>query len=674
MTLDLDAAFGKDGVSFAYTAESGDDAVATVSVRDGQLSIDPQASGVVSVSVTATGDDGSQTVRSFDVRVASVLDTDVAYMPATGDERREGFVRVINRSAAAGEARIRPVDADGGTHGPLTLSLPAHGTRHFNSGDLERGNPSKGLSGGVGPVRGGWRLEVDSDLDIEVLSYIRTRDGFLTAMHDTVPENGGVHHVAIFNPGSNTGQVSLLRVNNPGPKDALVTVRGIDDHGASPGGEVEMTVPAGAERTISAADLESGSGVTGALGDGAGKWRLTVSSDAPIQVMSLLESPGGHLTNLSTVPAAEGALRLVPLFPSASDALGRQGFVRVINAGATAAEVAIGAFDESDRDYDPLTLTVAAREAVHFNSDDLELGNAGKGLTGSTGSGVGDWRLELRSDADLEVLSYIRTLDGFLTSMHDVAPGVENRYRVAVFNPGSNTSQVSVLRLINVGGEDAAVRIEGIDDAGVSPGLPVALTVPAGGSREVSAAELESGEGMRGKLGDGTGKWRLTVASEQPVLVMSLLSSPTGHLTNLSTVPVGLHASGSNSITIEDGEIYKDGEFANFGTGVDPALPPAWVVSGADVRLDGVRVYADGSVRADIDPNDAVVDPDVRYFFTFEWEDETLVVERTGDIVDVRFTPPNAAAVTAFYELLVNDTAGSVTLSDAPRVAATPRP
>ena len=41
---------------------------------------------------------------------------------------------------------------------------------------------------------------------------------------------------------------------------------------------------------------------------------------------------------------------------------------------------------------------------------------------------------------------------------------------------------------------------------------------------------------MSGALGTGTGKWRLSVTSEQLIEVMSLLSSPTGHLTNLSTV------------------------------------------------------------------------------------------------------------------------------------------
>ena len=60
---------------------------------------------------------------------------------------------------------------------------------------------------------------------------------------------------------------------------------------------------AGASRTLSAQALESGDGVDGFLGDGAGKWQLTVEADRPIHAMSLLTSPTGHLTNLSTAPA-----------------------------------------------------------------------------------------------------------------------------------------------------------------------------------------------------------------------------------------------------------------------------------------------------------------------------------------------------------------------------------
>ena len=42
---------------------------------------------------------------------------------------------------------------------------------------------------------------------------------------------------------------------------------------------------------------------------------------------------------------------------------------------------------------------------------------------------------------------------------------------------------------------------------------------------------------MEGALGDGAEKWQLSVESEQSLVVMSLLSNPTGHLTNLSTTP-----------------------------------------------------------------------------------------------------------------------------------------
>ena len=359
-------------------------------------------------------------------------------------------------------------------------------------------------------------------------------------MHDVAPVGEAGHRVVTFNPGSNFNQVSRLRLINLGDAAAEVTVTGIDDAGGSPGTSAEFEIPVGESFTLTASDLEAGVGVEGALGDGTGKWRLQVTSNVPIETMSLLSSPTGHLTNLSTVPVRPGeadAPHAVPLFPSASDPLGRQGFVRVINRSTEAGNVRIATYDDSDLAYEAVTLSIGAGATVHFNSNDLELGNVAKGLSGSTGAGVGDWRLVLSSELDIQVLAYIRTTDGFLTSMHDVAPGLEDDHRVAIFNPGSNPNQVSRLRLVNPGTEDAQVAITGADDAGASGGS-VTVTVPAGASRTIAAADLEAGgDGFAGSLGDGEGKWRLAVTSEQPVIVMNLLSSPTGHLTNLSTAP-----------------------------------------------------------------------------------------------------------------------------------------
>ena len=86
----------------------------------------------------------------------------------------------------------------------------------------------------------------------------------------------------------------------------------------------------------------------------------------------------------------------------------------------------------------------------------------------------------------------------------------------------------------------AEATITGVDDEGAMPGTAVGVAVPAGSSRKLTSAELESGEADAidsGALGDGDGKWRLRVASDRPILVVSLLENPTGHLTNLSTAP-----------------------------------------------------------------------------------------------------------------------------------------
>ena len=457
---------------------------------------------------------------------------------------RQGFVRIINHSSVAGELVVEGFDDSGMRVGPLGLSIGAGVARHFNSGDFESGNVDKGIAVGVGPPSvGAWRLEFSSELDLEVLSYARTPDGFVTSLHDTAPATAGVHRAVFLNPGGNVDQVSRLRLVNPGAEDARVTITGTDDAGGM-SAEVVVALPAGVAREWTAAELESGAGTDGALGDGDGKWRLSVSSDRPVVAMSLIESPTQHLTNLSTLPSTPGRTagsHVVPLFPSASDLDGRQGFVRVANRSEEAREVRIEAFDRSDWEYEPLALSVGAGEVASFNSNDLELGNSDKGLTGSTGAGDGDWWLELSSGGDdIGVWAYIRTADGFLTSMHDLIPEADGAHRVVFFNPAKNARQVSVLWLVNPGDGDARVTITGVDDLGETPGTAVRMTVPAGSSRRLTSVDLESGDAEaieEGALGDGVGKWRLEVESDLPIRVMSLIENPTGHLTNLSTAP-----------------------------------------------------------------------------------------------------------------------------------------
>ena len=476
----------------------------------------------------------SDTAGSGDRAVAA---HGVPLFPTASDGFRQGFVRVINHSSRTGEIRLDATDDAGDAHGPITLTIGARETVHFNSRDLELGNLAKGLSGRTGPGTGDWRLSLESDLDIEVLAYVRTADGFLTSMHDVVASEEGVHRVPTFNPASNPDQTSSLRIVNHGVSDAQVAIRGIDDTGLVGNAVVRVSISPGAARTLDAQQLESGTDEWDGLGDGTGKWRLDVESEQPIEVMSLLESPTGHLSNLSTAPAnVQDDVHTVPLFPSARDA--RQGFVRIINHSDERGEVRIEPFDDSEWDYGAVTLDIEANATAHFNSDDLETGNPEKGLSHGVGAGEGDWRLELESDLDIEVLNYVRTPGGFLTAMHDIAPSFGVRHRIAVFNPASNLAQVSQLRLVNTGDLATEVAITGVDGQGVTSASEVRLTVPAGRSRTLSAQQLEWGDAeLDGALGEGQGKWQLNVRSEQPIMAMSLLRSPTGHLTNLSTAP-----------------------------------------------------------------------------------------------------------------------------------------
>ena len=197
---------------------------------------------------------------------------------------------------------------------------------------------------------------------------------------------------------------------------------------------------------------------------------------------------------------------------------------------AEGGEVRVEAVDDEGTPADPVTLSVGASQAIHLNSQDLEGGSADKGLPDGIGPGQGDWRLALSSALDIEVLAYIRTKDGFVTSMHDLAPAAADGllHRVAFFNPGSNYRQASHLLLVNRGNEDAETTIEGIDDGGLSPGTTVRVQVPAGKAVSLASKALEEGgDGFEGALGDGKGKWRLWVTLDQPLLVASLLDTPT---------------------------------------------------------------------------------------------------------------------------------------------------
>ena len=233
----------------------------------------------------------------------------------------------------------------------------------------------------------------------------------------------------------------------------------------------------------------------------------------------------------------------IPLFVSAFTSDAPQGRLRILNSSGESGTVEIYAIDDAGARFGPATFTLNAGAAVEFEPFDFSSGNPAKGLSNDLRIGDGHFRLVLDADFPIQPSAYVRAPDGTLAAMHDtvrratVAGSGQYRYDVPIFNPASEVTQVSRLRLINSGDTAATVMIEGRDDSGaVATGGSVQLTLAAGGAQTLTAQQLEAGiAGLTGQLGAGTGKWRLTVSSDQPLQVVNIVAASAGYWNNLST-------------------------------------------------------------------------------------------------------------------------------------------
>ena len=236
------------------------------------------------------------------------------FVTASTTGEPQGVLRILNGTLESGTVEIYAINDTGTRSGPATFTLNASAAAQFTATDLQSGNATLGLTGGVGANVGDARLEIETDLSIVPLAYVRAADGTLSAMHDTVrgasvaEDDRYRYDVPIFNPSTEVTQVSRLRLINPGDTAAAVTIEGRDDSGAeASGGSVQLTLSAGGAQTLTAQQLEAGStGLTGQLGAGTGKWRLSVSADQAIQVVNVVVASAGYSNNLSTtaVPGA----------------------------------------------------------------------------------------------------------------------------------------------------------------------------------------------------------------------------------------------------------------------------------------------------------------------------------------------------------------------------------
>ena len=107
-------------------------------------------------------------------------------VPAPTTGAPQGVVRILNGTDESGTVEIYAIDDAGTRSGPATFTLNASAAVQFTATDLAAGNATLGLTGGIGTDVGDARLQIETDLAIVPLAFVRAADGTLSAMHDTV--------------------------------------------------------------------------------------------------------------------------------------------------------------------------------------------------------------------------------------------------------------------------------------------------------------------------------------------------------------------------------------------------------------------------------------------------------------------------------------------------------
>ena len=404
------------------------------------------------------------------------------FMSASDWYGRTSVVRIVNRSDRSGIVYIDSYDASGDVYAPVELAIEGGATVHLNSRDLEQGNEGKGMDGLTGPARAGdWWLSLDSELALDIRSFVQHEDGFVTTMHEAVAPLGDTHSVP-FIAGLQDGQTTRLRFVNPSPIQAQIEVFAVNANGERYASTIVETLPARGSATLTSRDLEHAFG-RDLLADAA-NWCFHVEASDTIRVMNLLESASGRLANLSSATTnlfAGGAV--VPLALPSWDMYRRQSLLRVMNHSNEAGIVRFDAYDDNARAYRSLHLTIDANSFVTLTSRDLESGNEAKGLEGGTGPIASErFRLSVTSDLDFHLSAYVRHADGFVTPMHDTIPSVGIAESVNQLNAMPIVAPASAIRLMNLGEMDVRVPASNFLRNAESLQLDVNVHVPAGHS------------------------------------------------------------------------------------------------------------------------------------------------------------------------------------------------
>lgn len=466
---------------------------------------------------------------------------------SSNHEQIEGILRVVNHSKIDGFITILACDDAGNVHRPIAIPTPASATLYIDSNDLEAGNIDKGIPTGIGKGQGDWHLYIRSLLDIEVMAYVASTDGFLTAIQNSViPDHDERFHVSLFNVNAPN---SYLRLINGERESIEVNVEFTDRFDESSIASSKLRLNASEARKIEIADLifhsnEIRAAISSLSPPISLKLDATFTTNALrhrplLYVMHLKKVTERYISNLSTQPTRnQHGTAQIPFLPSPSDPFHRSGLLRLTNTSRRDGQIRVVVLNESGEALSALKKTIRARETIEISSLELDKVTRSQRHDDSLPSHQSSWRLELHSNLTIEMAAYLLTAEGTIAPIHDVVTGAGNRYRLPTVISPRRRDQKGIVRIVNPSQSEAKVEIRPINRKLASKNSVMHLSLLPGHTKELAASDLthtSSHEASSLDPRDEISEW--FVNSQSSIVVQSMLVNNNGQVSNLSSAP-----------------------------------------------------------------------------------------------------------------------------------------
>ena len=473
------------------------------------------------------------------------------------EQEFDSLVRLSNHSGTPGSIQIVAIDDIGQRKEPIWIAIDANDTIQISTSDLEMGNPELGIDRGIGLGVGNWRLEVTSNLAFEASAYVRTFDGLLVSMHDTVRGEDSGHHVSTFYPTTDLHRSSQLRLTNLGKSIAHITIQAKTEQGAA-NGSVSLELMPGASTFVDANEMENGSvAVAGSLEHHSGIRQLWIESNVPIDVMNLVASNSGHLANISTeIELQQHENSVFPLFSTLNETSYRSSLIRFINRSHEPGLVKLTVTDGGTYPYPSIQFEMDGNSTLQLDAQDIETGNPRLGIDEGLGYGVGDWRIRVESELDLHVATLIHSADGFVSSFHEVEFDGTGSQSLGFFDWNSFNRLDNRLFLTNPNNQTTVVEVTGIGNAGEFITDVLRFQIGPGQARQLTRFDLATGSsGTPNAVHYEVVDWQLQIHSDGPLMIRNFIEGLDGRISNLSPTPLVQTAVLNNQDTTDSTDV-----------------------------------------------------------------------------------------------------------------------